>query len=189
VPPFLAQALRLVHLHGLQEEGIGRVTGRAEAVDGVRDALHAGQEVNLFADPQLRDPHTCMSLIKRFLNDLPETLIPRKDRARAWAATSAPGIRAFVVTLPPANLAVLRAVVEMFFHIFLNAHVNKMGLEPLVKILAPNLLPFDSVTEYQATNALAGLLIEHYPEVGRSSSLVGDRVGLIFSRCLRRERP
>jgi hypothetical protein len=56
---------------GMQEEGLFRVSGSHSEVESLTKCLHLGT-----AFPNNSDPHAVASILKKFLRELPESLIP-----------------------------------------------------------------------------------------------------------------
>lgn len=154
----------MVRLNGLTEEAIGRAAASNDAIEGLKRALNAGP-INLTEDERARDPHVCIAFVKKYLSDLPDTLVPRAERARLWATKTPDDVRRFLAVLPPANVELLRAVAGLFHDILLNAAVNKMTADQVAKVLGPLLVNFNSMAEYTSTSAAAQTLVVHYPDV------------------------
>lgn len=123
----------MVRLNGLTEEAIGRAAASNDAIEGLKRALNAGP-ITLSEDERARDPHVCIAFVKKYLTELPDTLIPRSERARLWATKTADDLRRFVATLPPANVELLRALVALFYDITLNSAINKMTADQTAKV-------------------------------------------------------
>lgn len=154
----------MVRLNGLTEEAIGRAAAANDAIEGLKRALNAGP-INLADDERARDPHVCIAFVKKYLSELPDTLVPRAERARLWMTKNPDELRKFVASLPPANVELLRAVVSLFHDITLNAAINKMTADQTAKVLGPLLVNFNSLQEYTATSNAAQLLVTQFPEI------------------------
>lgn len=74
VPKMVLKCVRFVNDYGIKEEGIYRVSGSGQEVKELKDAfIQHGPSYDI---PPTTDVHAITSLIKSFVRDLPEELLP-----------------------------------------------------------------------------------------------------------------
>jgi hypothetical protein len=137
VLPFLADGI--LALGGARAEGLFRVPGDADAVAALRVQLERGT----YTLGALDDPHVPASLLKLWLRELREPLVPAElyDAAVAGARDPAACI-SLVRRLPTAHRRVVLFVVS-FLQLFLDEKTQaatKMTPVNLALVMAPNLL-------------------------------------------------
>ena len=174
LPIVVAQCLRFLYEHGLGVEGIFRVPGDRALLNELRTAYDAGERVDLAV---VRDPHAVASLLKMYLRDLPEPLIPealydpllatQTDPALAPAAAHA-RIRALLAALPAPNTHVLQHVLAFAAELARHSRTNKMSVENVSLCFGPTLMwrstapdPLAMLHELASVNSLIRTLIEH----------------------------
>ncbi|ORX41049.1 hypothetical protein BD324DRAFT_575172 [Kockovaella imperatae] len=135
--PFLSDGI--LALGGLEQEGIFRVPGDNDSVSELKSRMDRGHYVLSGID----DPHVTASLLKLWLRDLRDPVIPEDMYDDALIASKTPSqTLAFIDRLPLLNRRVLMFVIS-FFQLFLNPEVidkTKMTIVNLSLVLAPNLL-------------------------------------------------
>ncbi|KAJ2791959.1 hypothetical protein H4R21_006238 [Coemansia helicoidea] len=127
---------QIVRLGGRRTEGLFRVPADADAVAMARLRLEAG----CLDAPCDGDPHVPASLLKEWLRDLAEPLIPEALYAHCVAAPA--DAAAVLARIPPASLRVLHFLLA-FFATLLRADVQartKMDAANLALIFGPTLL-------------------------------------------------
>jgi hypothetical protein len=138
---FLADGI--LALGGARTEGIFRVPGDTDAVLALRVRVDRGQ----YALGEIDDPHVPGSLLKMWLRELREPVVPHEMYDACVRAASDPAACiALVRRLPAANRRVLLFVVS-FLQLFLDERtqeVTKMGDGNLALVMAPNLLRCES---------------------------------------------
>uniref|UniRef100_H0VYE9 Rho GTPase activating protein 25 n=1 Tax=Cavia porcellus TaxID=10141 RepID=H0VYE9_CAVPO len=73
VPILVEKCAEFILEHGMNEEGIFRLPGQDNLVKQLRDAFDAGERPSFDRDT---DVHTVASLLKLYLRDLPEPVVP-----------------------------------------------------------------------------------------------------------------
>uniref|UniRef100_A0A3B5M5X2 Uncharacterized protein n=1 Tax=Xiphophorus couchianus TaxID=32473 RepID=A0A3B5M5X2_9TELE len=81
VPILVQKCAEFIIEHGLEEEGIFRLPGQDNAVRQFRDAFDAGERPSFPSDT---DVHTVASLLKLYLRELPEPVVPWSQAGRSW---------------------------------------------------------------------------------------------------------
>jgi hypothetical protein len=139
--PFLADGI--IALGGLRAEGIFRVPGDGDAVSALRVRLDRGQ----YALGEIDDPHVLASLLKLWLRELREPLVPAEMYDACVSCAQVPEACVEMVRrLPSVHRRVVLFVVS-FLQLFLDARtqeVTKMTPVNLALVMAPNLLRCES---------------------------------------------
>ncbi|KAG8904474.1 hypothetical protein FRB99_001686 [Tulasnella sp. 403] len=139
--PFLTDSI--IALGGSKREGIFRVPGDGDAVSEMKVRIDRGH-YNLTG---IDDPHVPASLMKMWLRELQEPLIPLDMYNECIAVAEEPEeIVKIVKKLPTLNRRALLFVIS-FLQLFLPesvSSVTKMTSPSLALVMAPNLLRCDS---------------------------------------------
>ncbi|XP_076006957.1 rho GTPase-activating protein 25 [Genypterus blacodes] len=147
VPILVQKCVEFITEHGLQEEGIFRLPGQDNAVKQFRDAFDAGERPSFPSDT---DVHTVASLLKLYLRELPEPVVPWTQYQDFLDCTSTldstPGTQGRekmvkqISLLPRINYNLLSYICRFLFEVQLNSKVNKMNVENLATVMGINLL-------------------------------------------------
>ncbi|KAG9018853.1 hypothetical protein FRB90_008966 [Tulasnella sp. 427] len=139
--PFLADSI--IALGGSKREGIFRIPGDGEAVMEMKVRIDKGH-YNLQG---IDDPHVPASLLKMWLRELQDPVIPVEMYNECiQAAENSDEVIKLVKSLPTINRRVLLFVIS-FLQLFLPetvTSVTKMGSPSLALVLAPNLIRCES---------------------------------------------
>ncbi|TNM84383.1 hypothetical protein fugu_008561 [Takifugu bimaculatus] len=73
VPLIVEQCVTFIRDHGLHEDGLFRLPGQASLVEELKDAFDSGERPSFDGNT---DVHTVASLLKLYLRQLPEPLVP-----------------------------------------------------------------------------------------------------------------
>lgn len=167
VPILVQKCVEFIKEHGLNEEGIFRLPGQDNAVKQFRDAFDAGERPSFPSDT---DVHTVASLLKLYLRELPEPVIPwtqYQDFLDCTNLLDSPGKMGWVklerqiALLPRVNYNLLSYVCRFLFEVQLNSKVNKMNVENLATVMGINLLKpqiEDPITVMKATPQIQKLM-------------------------------
>lgn len=135
--PFLSDGI--LALGGTKCEGIFRVPGDADAVSELRLRIDKG----VYALEGIDDPHVLASLLKLWLRELRDPVIPNEMYQACIDCSGDPErVVEMVTRLPGLHRRVLLFVLS-FLQLFLEERVvsvTKMGAENLALLMAPNLL-------------------------------------------------
>ncbi|KAJ7820219.1 hypothetical protein B0H14DRAFT_3111289 [Mycena olivaceomarginata] len=163
VPRVVRDAIAYVRERGMEEEGLFRRSPQSVLLKAAQDAYDRGNVVSLST---FGDPHLAAVLLKKYLRDLPEPLIPeslyptvRRCPAPAFASshshestdTDPAGVErdiaaiAYVrdVLLPQLPLCayiLLSHVLHLMHDVSLRAASNRMDAHNLAVVLCPNLV-------------------------------------------------
>ncbi|XP_004636191.2 rho GTPase-activating protein 25 [Octodon degus] len=146
VPILVEKCAEFILEHGMNEEGIFRLPGQDNLVKQLRDAFDAGERPSFDRDT---DVHTVASLLKLYLRDLPEPVVPwsqyegfllcgqlmNADEAKAQQEL----IKQLSI-LPRDNYRLLSYICRFLHEIQLNCAVNKMSVDNLATVIGVNLI-------------------------------------------------
>ncbi|NWH81748.1 RHG25 protein, partial [Piaya cayana] len=146
VPILVQKCAEFIQEHGVSEEGIFRLPGQDNLVKQLRDAFDAGERPSFDRDT---DVHTVASLLKLYLRELPEPVVPwtqyedfllcgqvldvdeRKGHEELLNQLS---------LLPRDNYNLLSYICRFLHKIQLNSSVNKMSVDNLATVIGVNLI-------------------------------------------------
>ncbi|XP_068166774.1 rho GTPase-activating protein 25 isoform X2 [Antennarius striatus] len=166
VPILVQKCVEFIKEHGLNEEGIFRLPGQDNAVKQFRDAFDAGERPSFPSDT---DVHTVASLLKLYLRELPEPVVPWTqyqdflDCTNMLDSSSKEEINLEkqIALLPRNNYNLLSYICRFLFEIQLKSDVNKMNVENLATVMGINLLKpqiEDPITVMKATPQIQRLM-------------------------------
>ncbi|XP_070820719.1 rho GTPase-activating protein 25 [Chaetodon trifascialis] len=167
VPILVQKCVEFIKEHGLNEEGIFRLPGQDNAVKQFRDAFDAGERPSFPSDT---DVHTVASLLKLYLRELPEPVVPWTqyqdflDCTNLMDSSSREGwekLEKQIALLPRINYNLLSYVCRFLFEVQQHSKVNKMNVENLATVMGINLLKpqiEDPITVMKATPQIQKLM-------------------------------
>ncbi|XP_061083590.1 rho GTPase-activating protein 22 [Conger conger] len=145
-PLLVEQCVDFIREQGLDEEGLFRMPGQANLVKELQDAFDCGDKP-LFNSTT--DVHTVASLLKLYLRELPEPVIPFSQYldfitcAQLLAKDEEAGIEELgkqVKTLPLANYNLLKYICKFLDEVQTHSSQNKMSVQNLATVFGPNIL-------------------------------------------------
>ncbi|XP_075899937.1 rho GTPase-activating protein 24 isoform X2 [Nelusetta ayraudi] len=145
-PMLVEQCVDFIRQWGLQEEGLFRLPGQANLVKELQDAFDCGEKPSFDCNT---DVHTVASLLKLYLRELPEPVIPfhKYDDfltcAKLLGKDDEMGIkelRRLVESLPPVNFNLLKYICRFLDEVQSYSGVNKMSVQNLATVFGPNIL-------------------------------------------------
>ncbi|XP_042636775.1 rho GTPase-activating protein 25 [Orycteropus afer afer] len=146
VPILVEKCVEFIREHGLNEEGIFRLPGQDNLVKQLRDAFDAGERPSFARDT---DVHTVASLLKLYLRDLPEPVVPWSQYEgfllcgqlmNADEAKAQQELMKQLSILPRDNYNLLSYICRFLHEIQLNCAVNKMSVDNLATVIGVNLI-------------------------------------------------
>ncbi|NWR51761.1 RHG25 protein, partial [Regulus satrapa] len=146
VPILVQESAEFIREHGVAEEGIFRLPGQDNLVRQLRDAFDAGERPSFSRDT---DVHTVASLLKLYLRELPEPVVPWLQYedfllcGKALEADEAKGHQELLKQLsllPRDNYNLLSYICRFLYEIQLNSSVNKMSVDNLATVIGVNLI-------------------------------------------------
>ncbi|KAK7925127.1 hypothetical protein WMY93_007437 [Mugilogobius chulae] len=146
VPLVVEQCVNFIRDRGLHEVGLFRQPGQTRMVQELRQAYDSGERPMFDSST---DVHTVASLLKLYLRQLPEPLVPyshyqhflqcgRKlstDRSRGLAE-----LRYLLHELPVANFNLLNFICQFLNEVQSYSSSNKMSCQNLATVFGPNIL-------------------------------------------------
>lgn len=145
-PMLVEQCVDFIRLRGLQEEGLFRLPGQANLVKELQDAFDCGEKP-LF--DRNTDVHTVASLLKLYLRELPEPVIPYSKYedflscAKMLSKEEETGLNELVKqvkSLPLVNYNLLKYICRFLDEVQSYSGVNKMSVQNLATVFGPNIL-------------------------------------------------
>ncbi|KAI9018675.1 Rho GTPase activation protein [Phycomyces nitens] len=130
---------------GLHFEGIFRLSGAASEVSRLQDAFDQPPTYGKYLDLTQYDIHSITSVVKKYLRNLPDSVIPMSFHDQFLQTTelcrshieSINLIAALIADLPTAHNHLLHYVFILVSRIREHETVNKMNPEALATVLAP----------------------------------------------------
>ncbi|XP_019381382.1 PREDICTED: rho GTPase-activating protein 24 isoform X3 [Gavialis gangeticus] len=145
-PMLVEQCVDFIRLQGLKEEGLFRLPGQANLVKELQDAFDCGEKPSFDSNT---DVHTVASLLKLYLRELPEPVIPYAKYedflscAKLLSKEEETGLKELVKqvkSLPPVNFSLLKYICRFLDEVQSYSGVNKMSVQNLATVFGPNIL-------------------------------------------------
>lgn len=145
-PMLVEQCVDFIRQWGLREEGLFRLPGQANLVKELQDAFDCGEKPSFDCNT---DVHTVASLLKLYLRELPEPVIPfhKYDEFLACAKLLSKDdemglkeLKRLVECLPPVNYNLLKYICRFLDEVQSYSGVNKMSVQNLATVFGPNIL-------------------------------------------------
>ncbi|XP_067413211.1 rho GTPase-activating protein 24 isoform X2 [Emydura macquarii macquarii] len=145
-PMLVEQCVDFIRLRGLKEEGLFRLPGQANLVKELQDAFDCGEKPSFDSST---DVHTVASLLKLYLRELPEPVIPYAKYedflscAKLLSKEEEMGVKELVKqvkSLPPVNYNLLKYICRFLDEVQSYSGVNKMSVQNLATVFGPNIL-------------------------------------------------
>ncbi|KAM9841653.1 rho GTPase-activating protein 24 [Aulostomus maculatus] len=145
-PMLVEQCVDFIRQWGLREEGLFRLPGQANLVKELQDAFDCGEKPSFDCNT---DVHTVASLLKLYLRELPEPVVPFQKYDEFLACTKLLGkddemgmkeLRKLVESLPPVNYNLLKYICRFLDEVQSYSGVNKMSVQNLATVFGPNIL-------------------------------------------------
>uniref|UniRef100_A0A8C7ID89 Rho GTPase activating protein 22 n=1 Tax=Oncorhynchus kisutch TaxID=8019 RepID=A0A8C7ID89_ONCKI len=146
VPLLVHQCVCFIHQYGLTEEGLFRMPGQTNHVQELQDAFDCGEKPLFDSNT---DVHTVASLLKLYLRELPEPVVPFNkyteflSTAQLLTKDKEEGIFELgrqVRTLPQVNYNLLKYICRFLDEVQSHSSQNKMSVQNLATVFGPNIL-------------------------------------------------
>uniref|UniRef100_A0A8C3LVW6 Rho GTPase-activating protein 24 n=1 Tax=Chrysolophus pictus TaxID=9089 RepID=A0A8C3LVW6_CHRPC len=146
VPILVQKCAEFIREHGVNEEGIFRLPGQDNLVKQLRDAFDAGERPSFDRDT---DVHTVASLLKLYLRELPEPVVPwiqYEDFLLCGQTLDVDQQKGHqdllkqLSLLPRDNYNLLSYICRFLYEVQLNSGVNKMSVDNLATVIGVNLI-------------------------------------------------
>ncbi|XP_058146925.1 rho GTPase-activating protein 4 isoform X2 [Dasypus novemcinctus] len=191
VPLVVESCIRFINLHGLQHEGIFRVSGAQLRVSEMRDAFERGEDP-LVGGCSAHDLDSVAGVLKLYFRSLEPPLFPPDLFAELLASTEleagperAEQVSRLLARLPGPVLVVLRYLFTFLNHLAQYSDENMMDPYNLAVCFGPTLLPVpagqDPVALQGRVNQLAQVLIVQPAQVFPPPAQLP---GPIYEKCM-----
>ncbi|KAG1078219.1 hypothetical protein G6F42_024370 [Rhizopus arrhizus] len=156
IPGILARCFHEIEEKGLDIEGIFRKSGSAAAVNQLQAQFEENHNPFLVKIPSTMSTHSLAALFKRYLQQLPEPVIPRSyqslfidifDEEKCSKETLKRRLKEICKTLPHEHLHLLQFLFEVAHSIQQHQDKNQMSIESLAIIFAPTCVRIDGVSQ------------------------------------------
>ncbi|KAM3830589.1 rho GTPase-activating protein 25 [Vipera latastei] len=146
VPILVEKCAEFIRKNGLTEEGIFRLPGQDNLVKKLRDAFDAGERPSFDQDT---DVHTVASLLKLYLRELPQPVIPWSQYedfllcGQLLTSEEGKGHAQLVkqlASLPQDNYNLLSYICRFLHEVQQSSDTNKMSVENLATVFGVNLI-------------------------------------------------
>ncbi|XP_062867541.1 rho GTPase-activating protein 24 [Trichomycterus rosablanca] len=146
VPLVVEQCADFIREHGLLEVGLFRQPGQATLVKELQEAFDAGEKPSFDSST---DVHTVASLLKLYLRELPEPLVPfsRYQQFLLCGKKIPTGreqglleLKNLLHELPVANFNLLKYICQFLSEVQSHSSTNKMSIQNLATVFGPNIL-------------------------------------------------
>ncbi|KAM9837059.1 LOW QUALITY PROTEIN: rho GTPase-activating protein 22 [Aulostomus maculatus] len=166
-PLLVEQCVDFIRERGLDEEGLFRMPGQANLVKELQEAFDCGDKPLFDSNT---DVHTVASLLKLYLRELPEPVVPfckYEDFltcAQLLAKDEEEGVQELekqVYTLPLPNYNLLKYICKFLDEVQSHCNENKMSVQNLATVFGPNILRpkmEDPVTIMEGTSLVQHLM-------------------------------
>ncbi|XP_033847181.1 rho GTPase-activating protein 18-like [Periophthalmus magnuspinnatus] len=148
VPIILQRLISHIEDEGLDTEGLLRIPGAATRVKALCQDLESSFYDGRFSWGQLKQ-HDAASLLKLLIRELPLPLLSAEHLNAFIAVNNLPtkkqqlqALNLLVLLLPEANRNTLKALVEFFRRVIEHQAQNRMTLNNVSVVMAPNLFMF-----------------------------------------------
>ncbi|XP_029377158.1 rho GTPase-activating protein 22 isoform X2 [Echeneis naucrates] len=146
VPVLVEQCVCFIREHGLDEEGLFRAPGQNNHVRELQDMFDRGEKPVF---DSTTDVHTVASLLKLYIRELPEPIIPFSKYtqflscAQLLTKDKEMGITELgkqVKSLPQVNYNILKYICRFLDEVQSHSNENKMSVQNLATVFGPNIL-------------------------------------------------
>ncbi|KAM3938441.1 rho GTPase-activating protein 24 isoform 4-T4 [Leptodactylus fuscus] len=191
-PMLVEQCVDFIRQRGLTEEGLFRLPGQANLVKELQDAFDCGEKPSFDSNT---DVHTVASLLKLYLRELPEPVIPYSKYedflscAKQLSKEEESGVAELlkqVKSLPTVNYNLLKYICRFLDEVQSYSGVNKMSVQNLATVFGPNILRpkvEDPMTIMEGTvvvqQLMAVMISEHeilFPKDGDAQNQIGPEL-------------
>jgi len=196
VPRVVKDCAQYLRQTGLTSEGLFRRSPNSSILRQVKEAYDRGQLVSL---DSFDDPHLAAVLLKKYLRDLPEPLIPESlypiiqycpiptEDPSDWSAVLY--IReSLFPALPRCHYILLSYVLHLMHEVSLRSSTNLMDAHNLSIVLCPNLVSGSSPTKDVMICTVPGgpALYSAQPSAPAPSTPGRTTLGMVVKLCIQR---
>ncbi|KAJ3608137.1 hypothetical protein NHX12_025187 [Muraenolepis orangiensis] len=135
-PLLVEQCVDFLRDRGLDEEGLFRMPGQANLVKELQEAFDCGDKPLFDSNT---DTHTVASLLKLYLRELPEPVVPFA-KYDDFLSCGVQELENQVSSLPLPNFNLLKYICKFLDEVQSHCHENKMSVQNLATVFGPNIL-------------------------------------------------
>ncbi|KAI8373471.1 Rho GTPase activation protein [Choanephora cucurbitarum] len=156
IPGVLAKCFQEIEQKGLDIEGIFRKSGSTAIINQLQSEFEDDQNPFLISIPPTVTVHSLTGLFKRYLQLLPEPVIPRQhqplflevfDQEHYSKETLKRRLKEACKKLPYEHLHLLQFLIDVAYKIQLHQEKNQMSVESLAIIFAPTCIRLDGLSQ------------------------------------------
>ncbi|XP_058826523.1 uncharacterized protein LOC131686301 isoform X2 [Topomyia yanbarensis] len=146
VPLLLAKCTGIVETKGLGVIGIYRIPGNTAAISQLTDQVNRGMDEVTLRDPKWEDVNVVSSLLKSFIRNLPEPLLPNELYHSFICADKLSGqarlieLKQLLKRIPTYNYETLKHLMRHLHAVSTNALVNLMDPRNLAIVFGPSVV-------------------------------------------------
>eukprot|EP01120_Amphizonella_sp_Union-15-10_P014209 TRINITY_DN6817_c0_g1_i2.p1 TRINITY_DN6817_c0_g1~~TRINITY_DN6817_c0_g1_i2.p1 ORF type:complete len:473 (+),score=94.10 TRINITY_DN6817_c0_g1_i2:102-1520(+) len=150
IPMIVRSTVEFLIENGLDVVGLLRIPGCQEEVAHLRLLFDSGQEVSLNG----KDPHDVAGVLKAFLREIPDPVVPPQWNAKVGALINAyqkldaqekvqseqrliKDLKTILNSLPKANYDLLRYLIDFLKRVVEREQKNLMNIDNLIKCIVP----------------------------------------------------
>lgn len=176
IPTLIEKACNYIEEHGLDSEGIFRISGEVLETEGFKDTIDQGKEIDFSS---ATNPHIVASLLKQYLRELPEPIMTWKLYPPFIATVDEYGtnpteqvkyLHSVVDQLPSHNKYLVQYLTKFLNLVASHSSTNKMTPHNLTILFAPNMLRAKdqsplAIGNLQKTYDIVETLMENYEQI------------------------
>lgn len=166
--------------YGLGEQGLFRVAAQKHSIESTCQLINTGHLREI--DFSKENIHLVTSMLKMFLRDMPEPLIPAAQYFDFMSvykienpAEKMARLAHYISLMPRPNRDLLYEILSFEFQIAANTHVNSMDTMNLAIVTAPNILytkgAKEDIAAITTSNYVVDFMIAHYKELFDAAAL------------------
>uniref|UniRef100_A0A669D788 SLIT-ROBO Rho GTPase-activating protein 1 n=1 Tax=Oreochromis niloticus TaxID=8128 RepID=A0A669D788_ORENI len=189
IPLLVESCIRYINLHGLQHQGIFRVSGSQVEVNDIKNSFERGNDP-LIDEESNHDINSVAGVLKLYFRGLENPLFP-KDRFNdliSWIENlyeRAQCIRKILLGVPRATLVVMRYLFAFLNHLSQYSDENMMDAGNLAIVFGPTLLPtpetLDQVACQAHVNEVIKTVILHHDNIFPDTK---ELPGPVYEKCM-----
>jgi len=171
VPKIVKRLCEHILNDGIAREGLFRTPGNARIIRELEHSINERREVDL----ESNNISAACSLLKKFLRDLPEPIIPQENQvdlllnhfSKNEETDSADDITRIIEELPSQNKATINYLFDFLVEISKNAEKNKMDIANIAVCLGPCIFQVDptGVEQQQQLNTILEIMLNHHYDI------------------------
>uniref|UniRef100_A0A3B5M124 Uncharacterized protein n=1 Tax=Xiphophorus couchianus TaxID=32473 RepID=A0A3B5M124_9TELE len=191
IPLLVESCIRYINLHGLQHQGIFRVSGSQVEVNDIKNCFERGNDP-LIDEESNHDINSVAGVLKLYFRGLENPLFP-KDRFNDLISCvrmenlyeRAQCIRKILLGVPRATLVVMRYLFAFLNHLSQYSDENMMDTGNLAIVFGPTLLPtpdaLDQVACQAHVNEVIKTVILHHDNIFPD---IKELPGPVYEKCM-----